>query len=44
MVYYEKIIVVFQLLVVQENIGRLKGSGIWKIPTGTLEEVYLLFN
>ncbi|MCE3049926.1 nudix (nucleoside diphosphate linked moiety X)-type motif 6 [Datura stramonium] len=27
-----------ELLVVQENCGRLKGSGIWKIPTGTVEE------
>ncbi|KAJ8542829.1 hypothetical protein K7X08_005352 [Anisodus acutangulus] len=26
------------LLVVQENSGRMKGTGIWKIPTGGVEE------
>lgn len=29
----------FQLLVVQESSGRMKGTGIWKIPTGVVEEV-----
>ncbi|KAJ8527645.1 hypothetical protein K7X08_015096 [Anisodus acutangulus] len=32
-----------ELLVVQENCGRLKGSGIWKIPTGTVEEGESIF-
>ncbi|XP_031116402.1 nudix hydrolase 10-like [Ipomoea triloba] len=27
-----------ELLVVQENNGRLKGRGVWKIPTGVVEE------
>ncbi|KAL0399120.1 UNVERIFIED_CONTAM: Nudix hydrolase 10 [Sesamum radiatum] len=27
-----------KLLVVQERLGRLRGTGIWKIPTGILEE------
>ncbi|KAL0443278.1 UNVERIFIED_CONTAM: Nudix hydrolase 10 [Sesamum latifolium] len=27
-----------ELLVVQEKLGRLRGTGIWKIPTGILEE------
>lgn len=27
-----------ELLVVQENSGRFKGSGIWKIPTGIVEQ------
>lgn len=31
-----------QLLVVLEKYGKLKGTGIWKIPTGILEEVYTL--
>ncbi|CAN4075444.1 unnamed protein product [Withania somnifera] len=32
-----------ELLVVKENCGRLKGSGIWKIPTGTVEEGESIF-
>nr|GMC75551.1 nudix hydrolase 2-like isoform X1 [Ipomoea batatas] len=28
-----------ELLVVQENSGNFKGTGIWKIPTGVVEEV-----
>ncbi|XP_009764930.1 nudix hydrolase 10-like [Nicotiana sylvestris] len=32
-----------ELLVVQENIGRLKGSGIWKIPTGAVDEGESIF-
>lgn len=32
-----------ELLVVQEKCGRLKGSGIWKIPTGTVEEGESIF-
>ncbi|KAJ8532509.1 hypothetical protein K7X08_012432 [Anisodus acutangulus] len=27
-----------ELLVVQENSGRMKGTGIWKIPNGGVEE------
>jgi len=27
------------VLVVQENSGRFRGTGIWKIPTGVVEEV-----
>ncbi|KAH9793749.1 Nudix hydrolase domain-containing protein [Citrus sinensis] len=27
-----------ELLVVQENNGALKGTGVWKLPTGTIEE------
>lgn len=31
-----------QLLVVLEKHGRFKGTGIWKIPTGMVEEVCIL--
>ena len=31
-----------QLLVVLEKHGRFKGTGIWKIPTGMVEEVCVL--
>lgn len=33
---------VAQLLVVLEKHGRFKGTGIWKIPTGMVEEVCVL--
>lgn len=29
----------FQLLVVQENNGQFKGIGLWKLPTGAVDEV-----
>lgn len=29
-----------QMLVVQENSGRFQGTGIWKIPTGVVDEVH----
>lgn len=30
---------IMQLLVVQEKYGALRGKGVWKFPTGTVEEV-----
>ncbi|XP_074302595.1 nudix hydrolase 2-like [Silene latifolia] len=27
-----------ELLVLQENSGRLRGTGIWKVPTGVVDE------
>ena len=35
--------VVYQLLVVQEKSGAFKGTGVWKLPTGTVEEVCKLY-
>jgi len=32
------------LLVVQEKSGKLKGMGVWKIPTGVVDEVFSLTN
>ena len=32
-----------QVLVVQEKTGRFQGQGIWKFPTGVVNEVLLLF-
>lgn len=31
--------ILLQLLVVQEKNGRLRGTGIWKIPTGVIDQV-----
>ncbi|KAJ0516225.1 putative hydrolase [Helianthus annuus] len=32
-----------EVLVVQEKSGAFKGTGVWKLPTGTVEEVYTIF-
>lgn len=38
-IFYFHIFHDIQLLVVQEGSGVFRGSGVWKIPTGGVEEV-----
>lgn len=38
------IIIFGQVLVVQEKNGTFKGTGVWKLPTGVVDEVIMNFH